>query len=461
MSLANAIIYGDKNTVEEMLQNGADVDEVDEYGFRPLIEAAITNKNDIAELLLTYGADVKEKDATGRSALHWSIENNNLALSRLLLERGADANSYTLASQPVLTYPVLRNQNPLKNLLYTHGADLSFAQDYINTKLLGHRFELIGQVDIVNHKGEFIELDFEGFFLEFTLSIISFSLQRYRNHFAAKKMRRYFNYLKRINDSFSTAAKLIRYQHYTINHKEYSQQIEALLENEPLIIPVAHRGHAITFIKYGNLLVKCDRGENSKSEGSINIYRIHRRVDYFELAKQLMYVRQEKSFIDEGFKKLLQLEHLWLLPLSSQITGNCSWANVEAAIPSILFLLLADEMHFEKDKIRDCIDQALDFYQRWLRWDQDRALHDCVQSFEESTPARKASKAAVLGAVLFQHCQYYREEDGARVEKILNILTLREYRYVLESYLTIYWRRQKTIAGKNLVNLLDLHGIRV
>ncbi len=461
MSLASAIIYGDKSTVEEMLRNGADVDEIDEYGFRPLVEAAITNKNDIAELLLNYGADVQQKDATGRSALHWSIENSNLALSQLLLKHGADANSYTLASQPALTYPLLRNQNSLKNLLYDYKANLSFAQDYINTKLLGHRFELIGQTDIVNHKGEFIELDFEGFFLEFTLSIVGFSLQRYRNHFAAKKMRRYFNHLKRITDSFSTAAKLIRYQHYTVNIKEYSHQIEQLLENEPLIIPVAHRGHAITFIKYGNLFVKCDRGENSKTEGSINVYRIHRRVDYFELAKQLMYVRQQKSFIDEDFKKLLQLEHLWLLPLSSQITGNCSWANVEAAIPTIMFLLLADEVHFQKDKMRDCIDHALDFYQRWLRWDQDRALYDCISNFEEATPARKASKAAVLGAVLFQHCQYLREEDTERVEKILTILNIREYRYVLESYLNIYWRRQKTIPGQNLVNLLDVYGMRV
>lgn len=462
MSLAKHIIYGDKSSVQQLLQEGADVNEIDEYGFRPIIEAAIANKTDIAELLLDYGADVDERDATGRSALHWAAENNNLGLVKLLLDRKADPNAYTLASQPVLVQPILRTQNALKNLLYKEGADLNFAQDYINTKLLGHRFELIGQADIVDNKGRFIELDFEGFFLEFTLSIILNSLQRYKNNFAAKHLRHYFKYTKRLIDAFTVAAKLIKFQQYTVNIAEYAEQIDGLLDIEPLIIPVAHRGHAITFIKYGEFFAKCDRGANSEKEGSINIYRIHNRdISLRPLFKKMMYVRQSKQFMEKEFKQVLGLEHLWMLPLSAQITGNCSWANVESALPTMLFLLLAEDTGFKANRIRACIDHAMSFYQQWLQWDQDRALYDCIQGFYGAEESRKASKAAVLGAILFQHCQYTQQKDVERAEKILSILMLPKYRYVLDSYVDIYYRRNRTAAGVNLINLLDIHGVKI
>ena len=36
--------------------------------------------------------------------------------------------------------------------------------DFVNAKLLGHRFELAGRVDIVDHKNTFLELEFEKYF---------------------------------------------------------------------------------------------------------------------------------------------------------------------------------------------------------------------------------------------------------------------------------------------------------
>ena len=229
MSLANSIIYGGEDQVKSALFAGADVNEIDEYGFRPLIETAIANKLSLAKLLLEHGAQIDQEDSTGRTALHWAVENNNIDLCELLLSRGANANHYTKASQPVLVNPILRGQTKLKNLLYHYKADLNFALDFINTKLLGHRFELIGQVDIVNPKGKFIELDFEGFFLEFTLGIILQSLERYRNNFGARHLRKYFNYTKYLSEAFSTANQLIKYQQYLLNLDHYSLQIEKLL----------------------------------------------------------------------------------------------------------------------------------------------------------------------------------------------------------------------------------------
>ena len=132
----------------------ADIDFLDEYGYTPLIQTAIVNNVEMAKLLVEHGVDVNMADLTGRAALHWAIDNENIELTTLLLENKADPNIYTIASQPVLVKPILRNNNELKFLLCRFDADATFANDYINTKLLGHRFELKGFVDIVDPKRE-------------------------------------------------------------------------------------------------------------------------------------------------------------------------------------------------------------------------------------------------------------------------------------------------------------------
>ncbi len=460
MSLGRTIIYADTQSVLALLSQGADVNEIDEYGFRPLIQAAIMEKIEVAKLLLEYGADVDQQDGTGRTALHWAVENNDLPFCKLLLSHKADPNLTNVANQPILTYPILRDQKELKNLLYQYGAQLNSALDYINTKLLGHRFELVGQVDIVDYQGRFVEIDFEGFFLEFTIDIILSSLKRYANHFASRHLRSFQEYIQQLIAAFAVAAKLIRYQHYTTDLFEHEKTIQSLMQQDPLIIPVANRGHAMTFIKAHDILAKCDRGMNSEQEGSVNLYRItqHRlfNVDFF---KQMIYVKQSRSFMDEGFKKLLKTEPIMRLPLSSQITGNCSWANVEAAVPTILFLLMVQKVEQDIHEVRACIDKAWSFYQQWVIWDQDRELESCIQSFYAANPARKASKAAVLGAILFQRCHIIDQKNLERAEKILRVLTIPDYRYVLESYVEVYWRRKRTQMGKNFVDLLDLCGV--
>lgn len=460
MSLANTIIYGEVEHVRQALQQGADPNEIDEYGYRPLVEAGIANKTDIAQLLLQHGAQVDQEDSTGRTALHWAVENNNAKLCDVLLSHGANPNHYTRSSQCVLVTPILRNATQVKNVLYSYGADLNFALDYINTKLLGHRFELMGAADIVNPKGKFLEVDFEGFFLEFTVSIILQSLSRYRNNFAARGMRRYFKFVRILIQAFDVAAELIRYQQYLTNLDRHSDRIEELLSQELLIIPVAHRGHAITFVSYGDILIKCDRGENSLKEGSICVYQVGNRAALTpDFLKALMYQKQAPEFIQTGYKHVLDLSLLIRLPLPSQITGNCSWSNVEAAIPAILFVLMCQETDNRPENLRANMDDALLFYQQWQAWDEDRALYECLKSFEEASLARKASKASVLGAVLFQCCHHYKQKDIERAEKILPVLLQPEYRYILESYLEIYWRRTKTLPGQNLVHLLDNCGV--
>lgn len=461
MSLAHAILFGTIDEVRHALESGEHPEELDDYGFTPLIESAIANKVAVAELLLKAGAQVDNTDASGRTALHWAVDNANLDLCQLLLKHKADPNAYTSGSQPLLIYPLLRHQDQLKKLLIDYGASINFAQDFISAKLLGHRYELAGKVDIFAPNKKFIELEYEGFFLEFTLDIVCHSLERYRNHFSARQVRHYFNELHAIISAFINARHLLKYQRYTIDIEQFSDQIHPLLQEELLLLPLAYEGHAVSFIKYKDYLIRCDRGENSKREGSVVIYRINNHNAWsLAFVKQLLYKRQTRQFIVFDIKDILSLQPIDELPLSSQLIGNCSWANVEASIPAILFLLMFTKKNQKKSR-QIYKKPALDFYQQWLQWDKDRALEESIHSFQYASAARKASKAAQLVAVVFQTCRYENDDDLKKVDQILRVLNLPQYHYLLKSYVTVYWEMRKTKQGLNFLNLLDACGVKL
>ncbi|KTD22638.1 Dot/Icm T4SS effector AnkH/LegA3 [Legionella londiniensis] len=454
MTIANDIISCRIPDFDHYLRAGESLDDIDEYGFTPLIETAITRQPHIAELLLKRGVDVNKPDVTGRTALHWAVDNHDLAMARLLLEHGANPNAYTRSGLSVLVYPVLRRHDDLKHLLYQYGARLDFALDFINAKLLGHRFELSGDVDIVNAEDEFIELDYEGFILEFTVAMIKDSLRRFTSSFSTKHLRQHFPYLYAIMDAFGVAGELLNLQHLPYLSDADTAHLGRLMKEPMLVLPAASRGHAIGFVRYRQWWAKIDRGENSLKEGSINIYRMTRPEAFnVKFLREFLYKKQGRQYFHKAVNQHLGLMPLGQVPMTSQITGNCSWANMQAIIPAAYVLQQMEP----NESIH--VEEGLDIYNFWVEWDKDRALDECIQRFYLVNAKRKASYASMLAAVLFQSLDHSKNHDVERAEKILTILTLPEYYYILESYLEVYCVERLTRKGNNLLKLLDDCGI--
>lgn len=458
LSLADAIIDERIDQVMERLHSRSQVNQLDEYGFTPLIEAAIADNLQIAKMLVDYGADVDLQDMTGGTALHWAAENNNLSLAQLLLEKGANPNAYTFAGQPVLVMPLLRQQQLLKNILLKYGANLDFSKDYINAKLLGHMFELVGTADIVDLKNNFVELDFEGFYLEFSLAIIAESLAQFKRHFAARQLRQYEKHTQLIVDVIYRAAQLAKYQQYRVDIDKYHIEIENLLMQEPLIMPIGYEGHAITFIKAGNILVKCDRREESRLFDNVVFYHIgNMRNLSLEFMKNLIYVKQTNEFINSDLHAILDLQPITELKITAQISGNCSWANVEACIPSLFFLFFSHAQDFKENMSR-YKNMSLNFFQQWREWNKSRALSFCIQSFHQSDSIRKACKAEILAAILYQCCRDDSAIDQERMKLILPVLTSPKYEYVLQNYIKTYCYEDQSEEGKRFMRLLKDYG---
>lgn len=458
-SLADAILNEDIQSVKKFLRFGEDLNQLDEYGFTPLIEAAIADNAQIAELLLKQGASSNQQDVTGGTALQWAAENNNVDLSRLLLENHANPNSYNFSGQPIIVMPILRKQTEIKNLLLEKGADLVFAQDFINTKLLGHMFELVGTAEIVDPKNHFVEVDFEGFFLEVTLGIISESLSQFQNHFAARQLRRYAGLSQFIVEIMQRALTLIKYQQYRVDINKYRTQIDNILKQDPLLIPVGYEGHAITFIKRGDIWVKCDRREDSRLYDNIMFYRIgHPKQMNNEFIRRLIYEKQNSEFINSEIDHILGLEPITELKVDAQISGNCSWANVEASIPAIFFLVMM-QMSTDTQAIAYYKTLALSYFGRWREWNKDRALSLCIQSYQEGDPIRKACKAEIMAAILFQRVSLSNPADRDRIERILSILVKSPYEYILKNYLRVYYYETNTEEGKRFFELLKQYAV--
>ena len=458
MSISKKIIYGSDKELISLLQTEPELNVIDEYGYTPLIQAAIINSASKTKILLNAGAKVDFTDLTGRTALFWAADNDNLELCDLLLKHNANPNAYSSGGQPLLVMPLMKKQQAVKKSLVASGAKLDFAQDFLNTKLIGHSFELEGRVDIVDTKNTFIEVELEGFYLRFTLEIIASSLIDFKKSFAAKKMRKYFTYLDKIINALQTAIELIRLQHYLTDIKQFLDKINSLLDNELIIIPISFGGHAITLIKFKDWFIRCDRGEFGRDHGTVIYYDMQyspRLTKSFY--RELIYKRQYPEYINAGLINYLGLQPKKTLGLPIQKTGNCSWANVEAVIPAITAMLLLEERGNNNQK--NCEDEALFFYHEWREWNKTRSLDFCIQSINESGLARKISKAALLASILFQACDYDNQKDRQKSNKILAVLSQPDYIQILKCYAKTFSKEKDNILWKNFYNYLEDVGI--
>lgn len=83
---------GNYEKVEQLLDEGVDIEAQNEDEQTALIIAAKTDQLRIAELLISHGANIEARDEDGATALMWAAC-NSLQLVQMLIEKGADLNA--------------------------------------------------------------------------------------------------------------------------------------------------------------------------------------------------------------------------------------------------------------------------------------------------------------------------------------------------------------------------------
>merc|ERR1712166_1639023 len=88
-SIEVAALDGDLQTVVDLIKSGADLNERDEGGRTPLLNAVLGGNHNICALLLREKADPELMTEDGRTALHCCAQSCSAACAQTLIEAGA------------------------------------------------------------------------------------------------------------------------------------------------------------------------------------------------------------------------------------------------------------------------------------------------------------------------------------------------------------------------------------
>lgn len=92
--LALAAGLGHRDLVELLIAKGADLNSQDHNGDMPLYWAASKGYGEIVTLLITKGANVKLSNSVGHTTLHiWARHSDSAEIAALIISRGADVNA--------------------------------------------------------------------------------------------------------------------------------------------------------------------------------------------------------------------------------------------------------------------------------------------------------------------------------------------------------------------------------
>lgn len=80
----HCVMVGDIDRVKNFLDTGINLNQQDEFGNTPLIQAAKYGRREVVQLLIAHGADVTAHNRSGWTALQYASYNNRPDIEELL-----------------------------------------------------------------------------------------------------------------------------------------------------------------------------------------------------------------------------------------------------------------------------------------------------------------------------------------------------------------------------------------
>jgi ankyrin repeat protein len=122
--LGLAAFFGNKGTVEALLQAGADVNQQSRESMKvsALHSAAAARRPDIVEMLLAKGANPNVRAAGDVTVFHEAGATGQIEVAEMLLKRGGDINATDSSGKTPLAYATNEKNDAMAVWLRAHGA---------------------------------------------------------------------------------------------------------------------------------------------------------------------------------------------------------------------------------------------------------------------------------------------------------------------------------------------------
>ena len=149
--LGDAVLKRQKDILETLLRNGADVNIRLPAGSTPLHDAALKGYDEIVILLLAHGANVDIRNASGATPLHDAALAGKAGVVAILLAHGADINARETESGTTALYAAATlGREDVVALLLDRGADPNVANNAgaspLHAALVGGYASIAGKI---------------------------------------------------------------------------------------------------------------------------------------------------------------------------------------------------------------------------------------------------------------------------------------------------------------------------
>jgi ankyrin repeat protein len=147
-TVAEAARQGDRQAVQELLQQGLDVNGWDTGGTPALHWAVHFNNEELVDLLLSAGADVEGANRYGQTPIHVAVLQHHAAMLQRLLDSGADVEQVDASGESPLLAATRLGDLRMVEMLLNHGAqvdarDLHYGQSALMMAVREEHTELV------------------------------------------------------------------------------------------------------------------------------------------------------------------------------------------------------------------------------------------------------------------------------------------------------------------------------
>lgn len=127
--LNKAAMHGETRVCRALIEKGANITDLDEYGRAPIhsaccFRAVSIDPTGILEMLIEAGAPVNQADRQGRQALHYAAHQSNSQASTFLIEHGAQLNQLDNHGLAPIHIAVNNLETKVLRTLVQAGADI-------------------------------------------------------------------------------------------------------------------------------------------------------------------------------------------------------------------------------------------------------------------------------------------------------------------------------------------------